>query len=92
MSLTSLDIGLVWLCLNLLAFVLFGWDKIAAQSGWSRVRERNLLILVLIGGLGAMAASSLFRHKTRKQPFRKIAIGLAALHVVMSALLILYLG
>ncbi len=71
---------------NLWAFLVFGWDKLAARSGWSRVRERTLLALTLAGGLGAMAASSLFRHKTRKQPFRRWAICLAALHLLIVAL------
>jgi len=34
-----------------------------------------LLWLALIGGLGAYAACELFRHKTRKQPFRAWMMG-----------------
>ena len=85
------DLSLVWLITNVLAFVTFGFDKIAAHSGWSRVRERTLLLLTLIGGLGAMSASSLFRHKTRKQPFRRYAVMLCALHLILSAALLVTL-
>jgi len=86
------DIGLIWIAANALAFVVYGWDKIAAQMGWSRVRERTLLMLTLTGGLGALSASSLFRHKTRKQPFRRYAVMLGAAHLISSALILVYLA
>ena len=92
MTFDYVDLGLLWLGANVLAFVVYGWDKIAAQLGVSRIRESTLLILTLLGGLGAMAASSLFRHKTRKQPFRKIAVALSALHLVVSAGVMAVLG
>lgn len=87
-----IDLSLIWLSANVFSFVIFGWDKIAAQSGWSRVSERSLLGLTVIGGVGAMAASSLFRHKTRKQPFRHYAVLLSGLHLVISALALTTLG
>ena len=56
--------------LNLLTFLVFGWDKLAAIDGRSRVSERALLTLAALGGsLGALLARPVFRHKTRKQPF-----------------------
>ena len=56
--------------LNLLTFLIFGWDKLAAIDGRSRVPERVLLTLAALGGSpGALLARPVFRHKTRKQPF-----------------------
>jgi len=56
--------------LNLLTFAAFGWDKLAAVQGRSRISERALLTLAALGGApGALAARPVFRHKTRKQPF-----------------------
>ena len=56
--------------LNLLTFLVFGWDKLAAVDGRSRIPERLLLLLAALGGgPGALLARPVFRHKTRKQPF-----------------------
>lgn len=56
--------------LNLLTFLVFGWDKLAAVDGRSRIPERLLLLLAALGGSpGALLARPVFRHKTRKQPF-----------------------
>ncbi|MDR7118321.1 DUF1294 domain-containing protein [Caulobacter sp. BE254] len=56
--------------LNLATFLVFGWDKLAAVRGRSRIPERLLLVLAALGGsVGALVARPVFRHKTRKQPF-----------------------
>ena len=56
--------------LNLATFLVFGWDKLAAVQGRSRIPERLLLVLAALGGSpGALVARPVFRHKTRKQPF-----------------------
>ena len=55
---------------NLWTFMLFGFDKIRAARGSSRVSEGVLLAWAFLGGtIGAYAGRALFRHKTRKQPF-----------------------
>lgn len=89
---TAFDFSLVWIAANLLAFAAYGWDKFCATRSMSRIPEKTLLSLTLTGGIGAMAASSLFRHKTRKQPFRNLALLLAGAHLVISVLLLLKLG
>ena len=66
---------------NALAFLVYGFDKRQAQAHRDRIPERVLLGLALIGGLGAFAACELFRHKTRKQPFRSLMLGAFAIHV-----------
>lgn len=60
-----------WLAgISLAAFAFYGRDKFAARRNSSRIPERVLLGLALVGGtVGAGAAMLLFHHKTRKQPF-----------------------
>lgn len=57
--------------INLASFCQFWYDKHAVRSGWRRIRERTLLQSAFFGGsIGAMAGRHVFRHKTRKEPFR----------------------
>ena len=62
---------LIWLgCLSALTFLLFGWDKLMAKLGRSRIPEAALLGAALFGGgTGALLGMLLFRHKIRKAPF-----------------------
>lgn len=56
-----------------LTFLMFGLDKRAALNERQRVPENTLQLLSLAGGWpGALLARPLFRHKTRKQPFRTV--------------------
>lgn len=66
--------------INTWTFMLFGFDKLRAETGSWRIRESTLLTFALLGGsLGACAGRAFFRHKTRKQPFasnlNRIVIG-----------------
>lgn len=67
---------------NALASVVYGLDKHQARVDGDRIPERVLLGLALIGGLGAYAACELFRHKTRKQPFRSLMFAALAVHIL----------
>lgn len=74
--------ALLLLAVNILAFTAFGWDKRAAQRGDWRVRESTLLLMAFLGGsAGALLGRQVFRHKTRKEPFRSLLLGIAALHM-----------
>lgn len=56
---------------NGLAFLMFGLDKRRARTGAWRISESTLLGIALIGGwFGAKLGQRVFRHKTRKEPFR----------------------
>ncbi|BEN53696.1 cyanate transport [Serratia marcescens] len=83
-SLFSLHPVWMWLLLaNLLTFLIYGGDKLAARKGWRRVPEATLLLFGALGGwLGALAAQQLFRHKTQKQPFKTWFILSVALNLV----------
>lgn len=83
------QIALYFSGVNIVAFLAYGWDKRAAiERGW-RVSESTLLMLGLIGGSpGAFLGQTVFRHKTRKQPFQTYFW----LIVVGQILAILWLG
>lgn len=66
---------------NLLAFAVYGFDKAQAKADGRRVSEATLLLLAVIGGIGAWIACEFFRHKTRKQPFRSWLIAAIVLHI-----------
>ncbi|MCZ8230311.1 DUF1294 domain-containing protein [Flavobacterium sp.] len=58
------------LLVNVLAFVLVGYDKIVAQKNRRRIPETILLTIVCFGGtVGSGLAMLLFRHKTSKTSY-----------------------
>ena len=77
----------IWVYLalaNTAAFVAFAYDKARARTGKWRVRERDLLLLALLGGAGgALAGRLAFRHKTRKAGFSAILYVVAALELAL---------
>ena len=63
------SLGIICASLNLLAFILFAYDKLKARiHGW-RISETSLLLLAAIGPCGALIAMVVFRHKTRHVKF-----------------------
>jgi len=60
----------VYLGLSAVAFVVYRYDKSAAERGRRRVAERTLHLIALLGGWpGALAAQRLLRHKSAKPAF-----------------------
>ncbi len=58
------------LLINALTFMIYGLDKRRAVKTRRRISERSLIALAVIGGSpGALAAMSIFRHKTRHKKF-----------------------
>ena len=58
------------LLINLLGFVLYGWDKAKSKGGGRRIPERVLLwVARLGGGVGCWMGMMLFRHKTKHDRF-----------------------
>jgi len=69
---------------NIAAFIAFGYDKARAVAGKWRVRERDLLLLALLGGSGgAWLGRWAFRHKTRKTSFSNALIVIAVLQAAL---------
>ncbi len=57
--------------LNVIAFVLYGYDKHLAYFCKRRIPEAVLLSsTILWGGLGSFVGMKLFRHKTQKKRFK----------------------
>ncbi|MGL5239869.1 MULTISPECIES: DUF1294 domain-containing protein [Enterobacteriaceae] len=86
---------LAWLLLiNILTFLIYGADKLAARKSWQRVPEKTLLAFGLAGGWpAAWLAQQAFRHKTQKQPFRRWFFGSVVLNLAaVAAALYLWRG
>jgi uncharacterized membrane protein YsdA (DUF1294 family) len=84
-----MTVGYYYLLLNLLTFLIWGFDKWRAQHQRWRVSERVLFSLILIGGgLGALLGMQVFRHKTRKTRFWVAAV----LGCILHGALILLIG
>lgn len=70
-----------YLLLSLLCFLVYFYDKQAAIQRRSRVAEKKLLLLSLIGGWpGALLAHKFLRHKSVKRPFLRWFFLMLVLH------------
>lgn len=80
---TALLIYAGWLLgWSLVGAVLFAWDKRAAIKGRSRVPEKTLLTVELLGGFpGCLLAGRLLRHKTVKRSYRAKRVVVILLHL-----------
>ncbi len=76
-----------WLVsITAVTLLTYGYDKAVSGKKHTRVPERVLLVLVLIGGtVGALFGMSAFRHKTVKSKFRRKFWGVVALQIVATA-------
>ena len=75
--------------MNILAFLLFGADKLKARKGFWRISEKGLMLAALFGGsIGALCGMRLFRHKTKHKLF---TIGIPLILLVQGLALMYYL-
>lgn len=85
----SYFIFIALLCLNLVAFVVYGIDKRLAQKSQRRISEATLLGIAFMGGaLGAWIAMYTFRHKTLHTKFVLLVPLFLALHIYLIYLVI----
>ena len=57
--------------INLLSFILMGWDKFCSINNYWRISENNLIGLSFLGGgIGILLGMTLFHHKTKKIKFQ----------------------
>lgn len=71
--------------INVIAFILYGLDKLWAKKGRWRVPERSLILIAAAGGsIGAIAAMKVWHHKTKHNKFR---LGLPAILLAQIAII-----
>ena len=81
-------IGLIiYIILNIIAFVSYVWDKHKAKNDQWRTRESTLITLAFFGPFGATAGMLAVRHKTQKIKFKLVYIFLV-LHIILIAYLV----
>ncbi len=81
------------LSLQIATFLFYGFDKLASTRGWLRVPERILHAAALLGGSPtALLAQKLFRHKTRKETFRRVQMLVLGLQATALLIVVLWLG
>ena len=74
---------------NLLAFVLYGVDKLKAKKGAWRIPEATLLLVAFLGGsLGALLGMEIFRHKTKHAKFRILVPLFLILHIALAVYMV----
>ena len=77
-------IFLLLAAVNLLAFVLYGVDKLKAKKGAWRIPEATLLLVAFLGGsLGALLGMEVFRHKTKHAKFKVLVPLFLILHIAL---------
>ncbi|WP_254454466.1 DUF1294 domain-containing protein [Flavobacterium sp. M31R6] len=73
-----------FLTVNLIAFVLMGYDKQLAIKNKNRISEQTLLFLVVLGGtIGSSLAMSIFRHKTAKTNYLLKFFGIVSFQIII---------
>lgn len=84
-------VGLIYIgVMSVWAFFTMGYDKQQAKKKASRIPEKNLwTIAILGGGIGAYFGMQTFRHKTRHTSFR---IGFLILALIYAVLILYLLG
>ena len=74
---------------NLLAFVLYGVDKLKAKKGAWRIPEATLLLVAFLGGsVGALLGMEVFRHKTKHAKFRILVPLFLILHIALAVYMV----
>lgn len=70
--------------INAATYWFYAQDKQAAEIGARRVSEKTLHLLALLGGWPtAWLAQEKLRHKTQKQPFRRLYFCTIALNLIL---------
>lgn len=65
------------MAINVVTLMAFAFDKAIAAREYTRIPERTLFALVLLGGTpAALIAMFLFRHKISKQVFKRVVGGI----------------
>lgn len=75
---------IIW---NIMTFIIYGIDKYKAIKEQYRISERTLILIALLGGgIGALFAKQIFRHKTSHLKFQI----LLPIFALITVLLLIY--
>lgn len=85
----SLKLFTAYLVMSLISIIAYNLDKAKAEKGRWRTQENTLLMIDLLGGWpGGLAAQHLFRHKTRKVSYQAAFWIVTALNIAVVAFLL----
>jgi uncharacterized membrane protein YsdA (DUF1294 family) len=74
--------------INAVAFLMYGIDKEKARKGKWRIKEKDLILVAMIGGsIGAFFGMHFFHHKTRHWYFRYGIPVIMILQIIIIAVL-----
>ena len=75
---------LYYAAINIIAFLLYGIDKLKAKHKAWRIPEKTLLGICFLGGFaGAYLGMKYFRHKTKHEYFRIVIVLSFVLHLAL---------
>jgi uncharacterized membrane protein YsdA (DUF1294 family) len=75
--------------INIVGFILIGYDKKMAVANKYRISEKTLLLIVLLGGMiGSGLAMLLFRHKTSKAYYLLKFFGIVSIQIIVFTLIL----
>lgn len=78
-----------YLIINIIAFFLFMIDKYKAIHHSYRISEKNLFLIILLGGcLGSLLSMQIFKHKTKKAKFYIINMLSFLIHSILICFLL----
>ncbi len=73
---------LAFVVLNIVAFLMYGYDKYKAKADKWRTPEKTLLGIALLAPWGSILGMNIFHHKTRKTKFKLVYL-FALIHIVV---------
>ena len=73
---------IIYAGLNILAFIVFAYDKFRAKVMHGANPETSLLLVAALGPFGALTAMMVFRHKTRHMKFILVPV-FFILHLIL---------
>lgn len=82
---------LYFLFVNIIVFILSGYDKNQARKNKRRIPENTLFFFEAIGGtIGLLTAMLFFRHKTSKSSFIIKFSAIIFIQILIAVLLFVY--
>lgn len=87
----SVTVIVILLVVNLIAFIMYGIDKMKAKKESYRISEAMLMLMAALGGsVGALMAMTVFRHKTQHKKFTLGVPGILLLQIIASVAAYVY--